>query len=595
MTALNFLTKQRQLSKQTILGLFLLTAALVLMTVYYSVSFSAQTRLQESAQNYLTRFTGSLDAALARHSYLPVLLAQEPMIQDYLQQKPNAVSTEQLNMYLERINKIAGTLDIYLMLPNGDTVAASNWSKEQSFIGKNFAFRPYFQQAIQGQLGRYYAVGTTSNERGYYFASLISDQEEHSLGVITVKVNVAEIEAFWQAEPIPINFLVTDSEGIIFLASQQHWLFKTIKPLTDLRRQAIRDVKRYLDQSLEPLADFRLVALNAHFQQVWLQGKHYLLAERTMEAAGWQVYVLLDWKDITRPAATALALATVLWLLTSLLVLLLWKNQSQRRRYKQAAMEALESKVEERTQELRLAQEGLVQATKMAALGQLSAAINHELNNPLGAIRAYADNASQFLERGHPEIAQANLQEISALTERMATITRQLKIFSRKSSGSISDCHLQVALDSAFLIVRPKLAQTKVTLHDQRAVDLEWVKADLVWLEQILVNLLSNAIDAAAAQTDGQVWLMSQRVADKISIQVRDNGAGIQEQDKPHLFEPFFTTKALGKGLGLGLSISYRLAKDMQGELFAENSPEGGAIFSLLLPCVDTSLETQHD
>ncbi|WP_298608806.1 ATP-binding protein [uncultured Thiothrix sp.] len=575
------------------LSLFLLTAALVLSTVYYSVSFSAQDRLEESAKNYLTRLVGSLDAVLARHSYLPVLLAEEPVIQDFLQKKPTALSTEALNMYLERINKIAGTLDIYLMLANGDTVAASNWAKEQSFIGKNFAFRPYFQQAIQGQLGRYYAVGTTSNERGYYFAYPISDEEDRSLGVITVKVNVAEIEALWQSAPI--KFLVTDSEGIIFLASDSEWLFKTIKPLPELRRQAIRDVKRYLEKPLMPLEDFRLVALNPSYQQAWLKNQSYLLAERNMETAGWQVYVLLDWKEITSPAATALAVAAVLWLLTSLLVLLLWKNQSQRRRYKQAAMEALESKVEERTRELRLAQEGLVQATKMAALGQLSAAINHELNNPLGAIRAYADNANQFLERGYPEIAKANLQEISALTERMATITRQLKIFSRKSSGSISDCHLQVALDSAFLIVRPKLAQTKVILHDQRAADIEWVKADLVWLEQILVNLLSNAIDAAAAQSEGQVWLTTQRIADKVSIQVRDNGAGIQEEDKPHLFEPFFTTKALGKGLGLGLSISYRLAKDMQGELLAENAPEGGAIFSLLLPFVETSLETQHD
>lgn len=593
MIVISFLTKHRQLSKKTILGLFLLTAALVLSTVYYSVSFSAQNRLEESSKNYLTRLVGSLDAVLARHSYLPILLAEEPVIQDYLQKKTNAISTKALSRYLERINKIAGTLDIYLMLANGDTVAASNWAKEQSFIGKNFAFRPYFQQAIQGQLGRYYAVGTTSNERGYYFAYPVSDETGRALGVVTVKVNVAEIEALWQSAPI--KFLVTDSEGIIFLASNSDWLFKTIKPLTELRRQAIRDVKRYLEKPLVPLEAFRLVALSPSYQQAWLEDQPYLLAEHNMETAGWQVYVLLDWKEITRPAATAVAITAVLCLLTSLLVLLLWKNQSQRRRYKQAAMEALESKVEERTRELRLAQEGLVQATKMAALGQLSAAINHELNNPLGAIRAYADNAKQFLERGHPDIAKANLQEISALTERMATITRQLKIFSRKSSGSISDCPLRVALDSAFLIVRPKLAQTQVILHDQRAADLEWVKADLVWLEQILVNLLSNAIDAAAAQVDGQVWLTTQRVADKVSIQVRDNGAGIQEQDKPHLFEPFFTTKALGKGLGLGLSISYRLAKDMQGELLAENAPEGGAVFSLLLPCVETSLEIKHD
>jgi two-component system C4-dicarboxylate transport sensor histidine kinase DctB len=592
-SAFEFLKKQRQLSKKTWLGLFLLAAVLLVSAVYYSVSFSAQARLQESSQYYLTRLTGSLDAALARHSYLPVLLAQEPVIQDYLKQQPNAISTEQLNMYLERINKIAGTLDIYLMLPSGDTVAASNWAKEQSFIGKNFAFRPYFQQAIQGNLGRYYAVGTTSNERGYYFAYSISDADEHSLGVITVKVNVAEIEAFWQSEPI--DFMVTDSEGIVFLASQPQWLFKSLKPLTELRRQAIRDVKRYLDHHLDPLPEFQQVNSHPLYQQAWLEDKHYLMAERSMQEAGWEVYVLLDWREVTRPAMLALVLASVLWLLTSLLILLLWKNQSQRRRYKQAVLESLESKVEERTRELRLAQEGLIQATKMAALGQLSAAINHELNNPLGAIRAYADNAKQFLERGHPELAQANLQEISDLTERMAAITRQLKIFSRKSSGSVNDCNLPVALDSAFLIVRPKLSQTKVTLHDQRDPSLQWVRADLVWLEQILVNLLSNALDAATERSDGQVWLKTERVEDKVRIQVRDNGAGIQEQDKPHLFEPFFTTKALGKGLGLGLSISYRLAKDMQGELSAENAADGGAIFSLLLPIATNPRENQDD
>lgn len=564
-----------------------------MFTVYYSVSRSAQARLQENSGYYLTRLTGSLEAALARHSYLPVLLAQEPFIQDYLQHKDGTISIADLNRYLERLNTIAGTLDIYLMLPNGETIAASNWAKEQSFIGRNFAFRPYFQQAIQGNLGRYYAVGTTSNERGYYFASIISNEDNPLLGVITVKVSVAETEAFWQSEPI--EFLVTDSDGIVFLASQNQWLFHTLQPLTDLRRQAIRQVKRYLDEPLDSLANLRMQPLQAPYQQAWLDSKRYLLAERSMELEGWQVYVLLDWQAITRPAVIALALTTVLLLLTGLLMLLLWKNQSQRRRYEQAALGALETKVEERTRELRLAQGELVQAAKMAALGQLSAAINHELNNPLGAIRAYADNASQFLERGHPEIAKANLQEISGLTERMAAITRQLKIFSRKSSGSISDCHLQVALDSAFLIVRPKLSQMTVVLHDQRDASIQWVRADLVWLEQILVNLLSNALDATATQALGQVWLTTQRVDNKVSIQVRDNGAGIQEQDKPHLFEPFFTTKALGQGLGLGLSISYRLAKDMHGELLAGNSPEGGAIFSLLLPLAEPSMETQHD
>ena len=590
MSLLARLSIKKSISKAALLFSLVGIAALLLFTVYYSISRSAQTRLQEQSEYYLTRLTGALEATLAKHSYLAILLAQEPLIHTYLKQQPNDLSTKELNLYLERTNTIAGTLDIYLMLPDGTTIAARNWAKEQSFIGKNFAFRPYFQQAMQGGLGQYYAVGTTSNERGYYFASLVRDENGQALGVVTVKVNVAEIEATWQLEPL--EFMVTDPEGIIFLAKQKSWHFQTIKPLTELRRQAIRDVKRYLEQPLTPLDTFRTAPLLAPYEQAWVQGQHYLLAQRVMEREGWHVYVLLNWQAVIRPAAIALALSTLLLLLSGLLLFLLWKNHAQRRRYEQAALEALETKVEERTRELRLAQEELVQAAKMAALGQLSAAINHELNNPLGAIRAYAENANQFLERGHTEFAKANLQEISSLTERMATITRQLKIFSRKSTGQIVDCPLAIALDSALLIVHPKLAQTQVQIHDLRdksTQDLK-VRADLVWLEQILVNLLSNAVDAASEQTQGQVWLSVSVREQTVIIQVQDNGKGIQDQDKPHLFEPFFTTKALGKGLGLGLSISYRLAKDMQGELLAENAPEGGALFSLCLALVETNV-----
>ncbi|MEZ5449548.1 MAG: ATP-binding protein [Thiolinea sp.] len=498
------------------------------------------------------------------------------------------MTTGQLNNYLERANAIAGTLDIYLMRADGTTVASSNWYKESSFINKNFSFRPYYQQAMQGRLGRYYALGTTSNERGYYFASAVRDEPGGKvIGVVTVKISVGEVEGLWKHEPV--EFLVTDPDGVVFMASQERWRYHTLSTLPEQRKTEIRRSLRYLDKPLDTLPDFRL-EYDQGAAQVWLEGKHYLLTLHPMLTEGWDVQVLSDWQSADRALNMALTLATVLLGLSGLLVFLLWKYQSQRRRYEHAALEALESKVEERTRELRLAQEELIQAAKMAALGQLSAAINHELNNPLGAIRAYADNAAQFLALGRTDMARSNLEEISGLTERMAAITRQLKTFSRKSAGRVENCPLATALDSALLIVQPRLSQTTIRLHQQRDPQLLEVRADLVWLEQILVNLLSNALEAVAEQGDGEIRLITRRDNGQALIQVRDNGPGISASDLPHVFEAFFTTKSIGKGLGLGLSISYRLAKDMQGDLQAGNAPEGGAVFTLLLPLATTQL-----
>ncbi len=566
--------------------LLLVCAGLVLVVVGYGVQQNAQARLTQTADEQMTRLVGTLETGLARHSYLAVVLAQEPALRAYLAQEPGSLSTGALNEYLAQISALAGTLDVYLLDAKGTTVAASNWYKEHSFIGNNFAFRPYFKRALQGLLGRYYAVGTTSNERGYYFASAVHDSPGASIGVVTVKVDIAKVEQQWN-DP-QVEFLVTDPDGIVFMGSRPQWLFQTIKPLPTARAAVIRASLKYANHPLQALPDFRIEPLDAHYQQVWLPGGHYLLASRQMITEGWDVHVLVDWQSVSKAVNIAVSLTALLLGMMGLLVFLLWKYRSQRRRYEQAALEALETKVEERTRELRVTQEELVQAAKMAALGQLSAAINHELNNPLGAIRAYADNASQFLALGRLEMAGANLQEISALTERMAAITRQLKAFSRKSAGHIEACSLHRAVDSALLIVQAKLSQTDVVLQQVRDPALSTVQADRVWLEQILVNLLSNALEAVAEQGNGQIWLSTALQQDKglASITVQDNGSGISAADMPHVFEAFFTTKSIGKGLGLGLSISYRLAKDMHGELQVKNAAGGGAAFTLVLPAV---------
>lgn len=566
--------------------------SVTLLTVYYSVRQNAEQRLQQETRNSMTQLVNQLSSTLGQHAYLPALLAETPEIQAFLQnQMPSDTAQSLINPYLAKINRIAATLDIYLLNTDGTTVAASNWDSTASFIGRNFAFRPYFQEAMRGKLGRYFALGTTSGERGYYFASAVRKPEENIRGVVVVKVAIKMVEQNWEQKNT--DFMVTDPDGIVFIASQEHWRLHALQALPAATQESLRQNHRYDDIDIPPLADLRMLTPVGEFQNAHEGSRHYLVLHEPMAFAGWDVYLLADRQGVTRQVILTLLLTALMLSLTVLLVYLLWKNQRQRREYEQQTLGKLEAKVEERTRELRQAQEELVQAAKMAALGQLSAGINHELNNPLTAIRAYADNAVQFLDIGKVAIARSNLGEIVHLTDRMATITRQLKTFSRKSTGQIETCDLYRALDSALSISQPKLAQTRVVLEEQRSEAARYVQADLIWLEQILVNLLTNAAEAVQEQAEQRIRVTLQAFQGQVSVQVCDNGAGISEQSMPHVFEAFFTTKTIGKGLGLGLSISYRLAKDMHGNLSVANAPEGGAIFTLTLPQAD--LEKGHD
>jgi two-component system C4-dicarboxylate transport sensor histidine kinase DctB len=576
------LPQRRPFSAATWFWLLLLFTIITLLTVYHSVQQSAADGLKREAYSQLARLRSQLESALDRHAYLPELLAANREVQDFLQTSPaDATKLAHLNQYLEQANTIAGTADIYLMRADGLTITASNWNKPFTFIGKNFAFRPYFQQAIQGKTSRYYALGTTSGERGYYFAAPVHTTQGTVLGVVAVKVGVETLESGLAQRNM--DFIVTDPDGIVFMSNPERWRYHALQALPADKLAQLRDSRRYADTVITPLPDLSIQP-NLLEQQVNEDDTPYLVLHNDMmDAAGWHLYLLVDRGSVSRTALLAVLFAAILLTLSSLLIYLLWKNQRQRREYEQHIREELEAKVEKRTRELRYTQEELVQAAKMAALGQLSAGINHELNNPLTAIRAYADNAAQFLDIGKPDIARNNLTEIVALTERMATITRQLKTFSRKSTGQMETCDLHRALDSALSIVQPKLAQTRVQLEQLRADHTRYVQADLVWLEQILVNLLSNAVEAVQEQDEQHIWITLQQADGQVCVSVRDNGAGISEQALPRVFEAFFTTKTVGKGLGLGLSISYRLAKDMHGHLAVRNAREGGAIFTLSL------------
>lgn len=718
------------------LGFFLL--------LYQVASLSriqATENLQQKSHTYMNRYILSLQQKLDRFKDLPRLLSTHSELINPLLYDWSNDAKMRANLHLEKVNEVIGASDTYLMNNRGDTIASSNWSSERSFVGRNFSFRPYFQSAILGETGQYFALGTTSGKRGYFFAYPIEHRGE-ILGVTVVKIDLNEIEEDWS--DASTDLLVTDDDGVIFISTRSEWKFQTLYPLKEQDKQRVLESKRYGEQAFnalnivqtEPLdqVDSIITLVDGNLsdnQQVdQLKVGKFLLQQQPVPDTGLNVVILASTQPVSRQVISTVMLAASGYVALVLLVMVvrsrrkitrdratfkarelasLERNEARirsiidntqaglitldtkgqvdslnntaerlfgyrerelqgfsfqklfngfpewqglghregsshhelmfeteavnkeghrfpvevaignmpgtgnwrfiltihditvRKEYEQAlrkAQEELEQRVDERTRDLTITnaklveevtqhkdtQDELIQTAKMAVLGQMSAGINHELNQPLTAIRAYSDNAQQFLTMGREETALQNLQEISLLTERMAKIIHPLKEFSRKTSGKPEPVCLKSVRDGAMSILYGRLSKEQVEIHWPDALDLVYVMGDIVRIEQVLVNLLDNAIQAMEGKERKQIDICLEPSDDYLALTIRDYGAGIPESDLQRVFEPFYTTKSASQGLGLGLSISHRIITNMGGVLEVSNHPDGGAIFRLSLP-----------
>ncbi|MCB1801271.1 MAG: sensor histidine kinase [Gammaproteobacteria bacterium] len=558
-------------------------------------------RAQQELALYVSHLAGQLD----RFAYLPPLLGDDFRLQSLLIAPNNRSQQDQVNRYLSHVNRIAGSLDVYLMDASGVTVAASNWQDELTFVGRNFSFRPYFIEAMQGRAGRYYALGTTSGRRGYYFSYPVGEVDK-PLGVVVVKIDIDTLENDWRNQDTEL--IVTDPDGVIFVATRPEWRYRTLGVLTPESVDRIRATRRYPDEAITPLSyqvrqalpsGARLLAIGDVGQS---DGMSYIAHAADMPQAGWRVELLVAQRVISPQVWQARLLALSLLLLLSTAAWLYNARRRQqaereagRRLAMQEALIELENRVARRTQDLTEAnrmlrdeiedhertRDELIQAAKLAALGQMAAGINHELNQPLAAIRTYADNARAYLARENLDQAGWNLTQITELTQRMAQISGQLRVFSRKSSGQLIRVSLRACLDGALRITQSRIDQADAQVTTDLPTDDLFVCADMVQLEQVLVNLIGNACDALAGQDDRRIGISAQPRGDRVVIAVADSGRGIAAEDLPHLFDPFYTTR--DTGLGLGLSISQTIAQRLGGSLRAANVEQGGAVFELTL------------
>jgi len=569
------------------------------------LGFQAQgiEQLQRHSGNQLNLFVSHINGYLARYEYLPELVALHPQTVTLLSDR-NAGNITASNALLETMADVSGVLDVYVMDNSGTTLAASNWNLPRSFVGQNFSFRPYFQQALAGETGRYYALGTTSGQRGYYFSYPVM-QAGVAVGVVAVKLDVAGIELAWSE--LKDRFIVTDDNGIVFLSTYPEWRYRSLQPISAAARATIERDRRYVDRDIGPLPVSLDYRLNAHTQLVRFANIEqaamttYLLSSQSMDEAGWTVHILSDTQSLDQQIALQTALTTAALLAGILLLIVYWVNH-KRRQALQFARDEMESRVTQRTEalsreiderrkaerELRQTQAELIHAAKMAGLGQLSAGISHELNQPLTAIRAYADNAQRLLQRGQYEALADNLVQITELTEKMAAIIALLRGFSRKSRSELREIALEQVVQDALNLFKPEIQRENIAI----AVTVEpmlTLNTDPLLLNQVLVNLISNAVHAVANHHGKHIQVSAFTQDNICQIRVRDNGDGIAEELMDQLFDPFFTTKEVGLGLGLGLSICYRIMQTLGGGIKASNHPQGGAEFYLTLPHAATN------
>lgn len=543
----------------------------------------------ERGARQLQLMAPELESALDKFETLPYVVGLQENVTALLTQPGERARIDQVNRSLQAIARQSRVGAIYLMDRDGNTLAASNWDLPLTFVGRNFGYRPYFREALAGRAGRFYGIGSTTSEPGYFIAQPVM-QGARVLGVVAVKISLDEFARNWAGAEDTI--VLADRADVVFLSNRPQWKYRSLRALSATTQRELASTDQYARRPIAPI-----------------DGQLPPHAARQTGPLGWKL-MLFPAPERVRRMAALWALAAALVAASAIVAAWALYQRHRRLEERQAASAALQRaageldlRLAERTallrqanddlearyatlketeQVLRSTQDQLVQAGKLAMLGQMAAGVTHELNQPLAAIRAFADNARTFLERGQQDQASANLTHISDASARMGAIIGQLKGFARRSDAVATVDIAQSLAASAFLL-QGEFKRLGVALALPPPVPL-LITGDAVRIEQVIINLLRNALDAVDEAQVREVSVTLEENDGYAVVRITDSGPGMSDSVAAHLFEPFFTTKPSGKGLGLGLAISSSIVQAMNGQLEGSNRPGGGAQFEVRLP-----------
>jgi len=468
-----------------------------------------------------------------------------------------------------------GVASIRLLDNAGRVVGATN----RNILGTNNRNAIYFVDAQRTQETVFTAVERESGGFDFVYSRAV-EGDGGVLGVIVVSVDLMKFERAWSG--LQDAVLVTDSAGTVLLATESRW-----RGLPVDQALALRDPPSAIARALQAMADWAQEPPDAY-----VRGEAVMRTEARVPFRGWKMQSFTAYGSVREQVNGILALQIMGFaiLMTFTFYLLSRRAMSRSLSFQRESAELrmlnarLQREIAEREKvqkDLEVAELTLAQSSKLAALGEMSAAVSHELNQPLAAMKTYLAGARLLLQRRRPEEALSSFQRIDDLIERMGAITRQLKSYARKGGEAFEKVDLRACVSSALAMMEPQLKARVVRISRGLPRQPVMVLADRIRLEQVIINLLRNALDATKTTKDPQIDILLSAGA-TATLTVRDNGQGIA--DLENLFEPFYTTKKPGEGVGLGLAISSGIVTDLGGRLTARNGDGGGAVFEMQLP-----------
>lgn len=555
--------------------------ALAVATIWVT-NLTLTDRFTESTRNRselrLALYSGNLLSELRRNAIVPQLLARDPALIGALNSGDFSQSTQRLISYIDEI----GAASLMLLDRDGRTVAATDRNR----LGEQHRNLPHFVDALRSNT----TVFTTQPREsgGYSFTYSRRVESQNSvIGVIVVEVDLAKFERAWAG--ISDAVAVLDSSGTIVLATEPRWRGRTMDEA--LERQSPESA---IERAIKATADWTALPPDAY-----LRGEAVMRVDGRMPFRGWTMATFTTYASVRERVNAVLALEIMGFALLAALAfyalsrrtairMALFQRESLELRRLNARLQREIAEREKVQKSLASAEQTLEQSSKLAALGEMSAAVSHELNQPLAAMKTYLAGARLLLRRNRPEEAMTAFHRIDDLIERMGAITRQLKSYARKGQDKLTPVDMAEALAASLSMMEPQLKARRVRISKILPEKPIRVMGDRMRIEQVLVNLLRNAIDATKSRAQPQIEIILAG-GETAVLSVRDNGHGIEDFDS--LFEPFYTTKQPGDGTGLGLAISSGIVSDLGGRLTARNGSEDGAVFEMQLPILNDGVQ----
>ncbi len=560
----------RWLPRVALLLVFVSAVAVVYVTnLFLTERFTESTR--NRAEVRMTLYVGNLISEVQRNSIVPQLLARDPELIQALTAQEYALSTQRLLSFVDEI----GAASLMLLDKDGRTVAATDRNR----LGENHRTAAYYVNALRANA----TIFTVSEAEtgGYSFVySRRVDSANGVLGVISVEVDLHKLERSWAS--ISDAVFVTDSSGLIVLSTEPKW-----RGLPEADAMARQSPASAIERAIQTAQDWSVIPIDGY-----LHGEAVLRMESRVPFQGWRMISFTTYDSVREKVNGVLAVEIMGFAILTALIFWMSSRKSASRvlffQRESAELRALAARLQREIAErekvektLQVAEQSLAQSSKLAALGEMSASVSHELNQPLAAMKTYLAGARLLMQRRRFEEALASFQRIDDLIDRMGAITRQLKSYARKGQDAFEPVDVREAMSSALAMMEPQLKTRKVAILRTLPPEPAMILGDRLRLEQVIINLLRNALDATKGVEDPLIELQL-FASETVRLTVRDNGSGIKDLDA--LFEPFYTTKQPGEGVGLGLAISSGIVNDLGGRLTARNGAQGGAVFELQLP-----------